>query len=762
MVFKKLFNTLRSDSVKNAHMTWAKSTYARSITHTAGFLKRQVWIFPILAIVALSILAYFVRGSIESTMKENLKSQLQTLLNVEKEMLITWLEVQESNAESQANNLQVRSKINELIKLDSPLGDQATDIKTTPLHNQLYEDLNVAMSTYDYVGYFVADKNGKILSSTDQLMIGEVADTDFEVAVSKCLNGQNMVSVPFPSAMMLKDEFGEHRTGVPTMFTCAPVRDDNYQIIAVIGFQIRPESEFTRILQLGRIGSSGETYAFNQSGVMVSNSRFDEDLILLGLLPDQDKVRSLLKIQVRDPGGNMLEGHRPGVRRKELPLTKMCASATSGKSEVDVTGYNDYRGVPVIGAWTWLDKYDFGITSEIDCAEAFQPLIILQWTFWTLYVLLAICSIAIFVFTLIVAKMRREAQKAAIENQKLGQYTLEQKIGSGAMGVVYKGFHAILRRPTAIKLLNLDKINDSTIERFEREVQITSQLNNPHTISIYDYGRTEEGVFYYAMEYLDGIDLQELVDNYGPISEGRTIRILLQMCSSLHEAHMQGLVHRDIKPANIMLNRRGGEPDVVKVLDFGLVKAIDQQKQSGATLANSLTGTPLYMSPEAIQTPDSVDNRSDLYAVGAVGYYLLTGKPVFDAENLVELCQMHVSKSPMPPSERIDKDISEEVENTILACLHKSRAKRPQTARDIIQMLLRSKHASDWSIEEADLWWGRHERGIKVNEVSRSLSKTTFSSTKSQTTDMMQPSQGNELDQTIVSSKDAELPDEEF
>ena len=201
------------------------------------------------------------------------------------------------------------------------------------------------------------------------------------------------------------------------------------------------------------------------------------------------------------------------------------------------------------------------------------------------------------------------------------------------MGVVYKGHHAMLRRPTAIKMLDVDKVNEGSIERFEREVQITSQLNHPNTVAIYDYGRTPEGVFYYAMEYLDGIDLQTLVERYGPQPVPRVIHILLQVCGSLYEAHSLGLVHRDIKPANIMLNRRGGEPDVVKVLDFGLVKAVDDQKQAGLTQQASLTGTPLYMSPEAIQLPNSVDARSDLYAVGAVGYFLLTGHPVFEADN---------------------------------------------------------------------------------------------------------------------------------
>jgi len=328
-----------------------------------------------------------------------------------------------------------------------------------------------------------------------------------------------------------------------------------------------------------------------------------------------------------------------------------------------------------------------------------------------LFGLLVASAAAIFAFTILAARLRREAQKATIEARQIGQYKLEHKLGAGGMGVVYRGHHAMLRRPTAIKMLDVDKVNEASIQRFEREVQITSQLNSPNTVAIYDYGRTPEGVFYYAMEYLDGIDLQKLVEQYGPQPVPRAIHILRQVCSSLNEAHSLGLVHRDIKPANIMLNRRGGEPDVVKVLDFGLVKALDDQKQAGMTDQRGLTGTPLYMSPEAIQLPGSVDARSDLYAVGAVGYFLLTGKPVFEAESVVDLCQKHVAEPPTPPSERTHATIPAALENAILACLEKSRAKRPQTARDLSLLIGRCAEAGAWSIDEADAWWGWHERG---------------------------------------------------
>lgn len=688
------------------------------------FLKKQLWIWPIIAVVLLAGIGFGIRIAIERTMKASLRSQLQTLLSVERSMVETWLKVQEANAESLANDQQIRDLAAQLIAANQPpiegLGETPgvqppgakPPLSVATLNARLAQELGPGMTSHDFVSYFVANKQQKMLASTHVELVGQSIPQEYESFVSRVLGGQTTVSPPFPSVVSMKDEFGRLKTGVPTMFACAPIRDANFQVVAVLALRIRPEREFTRILQLGRVGETGETFAIDKKGTFVSNSRFDDELILLGLLPDTEHSHSILNLSARDPGGNLRKGFRPGKRRAELPLAKDAAAAIAGTSGVNVEGYRDYRGVPSVGAWEWLPKYEMGIITEVDFEEAFRPLTILQRAFFSMFVLLALSSVAIFGFTIVVARLQREAQKAAIEAKQLGQYRLEERIGAGAMGVVYRGHHAMLRRPTAIKMLNVDKVNDASITRFEREVQITCKLNNPNTVAIYDYGRTPEGVFYYAMEYLDGIDLQALVEKYGPQPEGRVIRILKQMCSSLYEAHSLGLVHRDIKPANVMLNRRGGEPDVVKVLDFGLVKALDDEKQ--ARQSGGLAGTPLYMSPEAIQTPDMVDSRSDMYAVGAVGYYLLTGQPVFSATSLVELCQQHVTMMPDSPSQRLGRTVSPELESSLLSCLEKNRAKRPQTARDLSLSLDRAATATSWTIDDAEAWWGRHERGQAV------------------------------------------------
>jgi serine/threonine protein kinase len=277
----------------------------------------------------------------------------------------------------------------------------------------------------------------------------------------------------------------------------------------------------------------------------------------------------------------------------------------------------------------------------------------------------------------------------------------------------------MLRRPTAVKLLRPDKTNEKSIARFEREVQLTSQLTHPNTVTIYDYGRTSAGIFYYAMEYLDGIDLQTLVTRYGPQPEGRVIHILVQVCGSLVEAHGIGLIHRDIKPSNIILTRRGGLFDFAKLVDFGLVKAVDAGAAAALTTADSMVGTPHYMAPEAIRLADAADARSDLYAIGAVGYFLLAGRPLFEGCSVGEILFQHVGTKPQPPSAHRGISVSPELESLLLGCLAKNPADRPQSAQALAEALGYIS-AAPWSTADAEAWWHAHvSKGRQPTDPSR-------------------------------------------
>jgi serine/threonine protein kinase len=474
--------------------------------------------------------------------------------------------------------------------------------------------------------------------------------------------------------------------------------------------RIRPEAEFTEILQMARSGQSGETFAFDDKGMLLSQSRFDDDLKQMGLLADLPDSHSVLTLELRDPGVNMMNGERPTLKRAEQPLTKLVASAVAGEAGVNVSALRDYRGVPSVGAWSWLPEYEMGVAAKVDAAEAFRPLYVLRNVFWGLLGLLVVSAVGILAFMVYAARQKHAAQMAALEARQLGQYTLEHKIGSGGMGSVYRARHAMLRRPTAVKLLDPEKMGPTSIVRFEREVQLTSQLNHPNTITVYDYGRTHEGVFYYAMEYLEGITFDDLVSQYGPQPEGRVVKLLKQLCGSLAEAHAAGVIHRDVKPANVMLTCRGGVFDLVKVLDFGLMKAFGSEQHDRLTASHSLTGTPSYMAPEAISHPETVDARTDLYAVGAVGYFLVTGTPVFSAEGLVELCRKHLHDPPEPPSRRLGRPVSSSFEHVLLSCLAKKPEDRPASAAVLLEELEKLAPDPPWSRAQARAWWDEFNR----------------------------------------------------
>ena len=310
-------------------------------------------------------------------------------------------------------------------------------------------------------------------------------------------------------------------------------------------------------------------------------------------------------------------------------------------------------------------------------------------------------------------------RKAVSDSRRLGQYTLGEKLGEGGMGVVYRASHAMLRRPTAIKLLLPERAGKDALTRFEREVRRTAMLTHPNTVTVFDYGRTTDGVFYYAMELLEGASLDEIVEVDGPQPAERVIHLLEQTAASLAEAHEAGLIHRDVKPGNILVVDRGGISYLVKVVDFGLVKDVGLRARDGArsepelTMANTITGTPLYLAPETVTAPETVDARTDLYALGAVGYWLLTGTPVFSGRSTLEVCAHHLHSVPDRPSARLGAPVAPDLEAVILSCLAKRPEDRPPSANALRERLRACAAAGRWTNARAAQWWAVHRRQLR-------------------------------------------------
>ena len=293
----------------------------------------------------------------------------------------------------------------------------------------------------------------------------------------------------------------------------------------------------------------------------------------------------------------------------------------------------------------------------------------------------------------------------AFEAKQFGQYRLKESIGQGGMGEVYLAEHQLLKRPCAIKLIRQDKAVDSkALQRFEREVRTTAKLSHPNTIDIYDYGRTEEGVFFYVMEYLPGMDLDELVKRHGPLPPERAIHLLRQVCQALQEAHGIGFVHRDIKPGNIFVAQRGGIYDVVKVLDFGLVKSTGRLEDAKLTQDDTLAGSPLFISPEQASGEHEPDARSDIYSLGAVAYFLLTGRPPFEGTNPMKVIIAHARDQVLPPSKH-SPDIPRDLENIVVRCLAKEPHERYQDVATLNRAFAQCQLTVEWTQSNASQWW---------------------------------------------------------
>lgn len=284
------------------------------------------------------------------------------------------------------------------------------------------------------------------------------------------------------------------------------------------------------------------------------------------------------------------------------------------------------------------------------------------------------------------------------------------------MGTVYLGSHGLLRRKVAIKVLGNAEATERSLARFQREVQLSASLMHPNTIEIFDFGRTDDGTFFYVMEFVNGISLEQLVDHYGRQPAERVIYLMMQICGSIAEAHQAGMVHRDIKPANILLTSRSGIHDLVKVLDFGLAKQLDHDSLQ-ITRTDSLTGTPLYMSPESIRDASSADRLSDLYSIGAVGYTLLCGRPPFEGPSSADVCAAKLHREAEWPEEKIAQPLARDLQSVIMRCIDRDPAKRPLSVNALVHELAQCETPTPWSQQDAALWWREIFDGPYVEEL---------------------------------------------
>lgn len=663
----------------------------------------QVALGAMIATLALALVGWWVHVGTRNELRQMLADKLTALLGTGVAAVELWIAGEKTKVEAWARDPKLCRDVTELLKIDTHASTARDELLASPHAADIRRRLDALAR--DHIQYAIWDRAHVTVAdwSPKGAGVGRGVTASGGALLTRVFHGETLLRMPHKGEPITRDYHPEANRRVLALLT--PLRDpsDGGIIAALLVRQEVAEKELHAILSLARTGQTGEAYAFDRDGLMLTESRFNDQLAAAGLLSDAPDAQSAAAIQLRDPGGDLTRGYRASRPLAACPLTLMAAHAVAGEDGFDLDGYRDYRGVTVIGAWKWLAEHGFGLATEVDYDEAYAPLWYRDVALHVGLVLLAIASVVILYSWSSIVALRREVHTT----RQLGQYTLEEQVGEGGMAQVFRATHAMLKRPTAIKLLKPGMATPLMLARFEREVQLASQLTHPNTIEIYDYGRTPEGTFYYAMEYLPGLTLAQLVDLEGPLPTARAVYLLKQVCRSLGEAHGLGLVHRDIKPQNIMVCQRGGDADVVKVLDFGLVKSIDTEE--GQELSRTtVAGTPLYMAPERLLDPLKTDARSDLYSLGAVAFNLLVGQDVFTGESVATILN-HVLHSPPPSAaERASQPIPPELDRLISACLAKNPDDRPAAVAVVLEVLDTVTLSDRWGQREAHAWWDAH------------------------------------------------------
>lgn len=658
-----------------------------------GRLPFSFWLSVFLGIVVL-VLAVWTRGRIHDSLHKGLQQDLNTVLEADVQAIQYWVDRQKLEVRSWAGNpnLSRLAKKLESVSKSSPDSSRGEALSQAPASRELLQLLRpIHHERPGIVGVIVFDASGVCLIHTIEDMVGAPISDAANPYFVRIVRGETVLVKPTKFAVFDPSVFG------PVMAVATPIRDENNRIIGGLVFAFPSDDEYTQILSVAQIGETGETYAFDKDYTLLSNPRHPELLVAKGWLEEGAEVA--LSVPIRVPSGN----HLPTASQ---PPTWIAEKAVTEGQGINLDGYFNYRGDRVVGVSKWLDDLDFGVCTEIGYDEAFAPVKYVDRFSSILLGLTFLFAAASGFYTFLNVRLR-QAMGAA---RRFGAYTLLELIGQGGMGKVYLARHALLRRPTAIKLLEGQFVDPDTVARFEREVQLTSLLTHPNTIQIYDFGRSDEDVFYFAMEYVLGPNLSQLTELVGPLPPARVVHILLQACESLKEAHDLGLIHRDIKPANIMLCKRGGWFDVVKVLDFGLVKSF-LFRDSEITQKGSITGTPAYVAPERLRQQE-IDHRSDIFSLGAVAYFLLAGQDAFRGATPHMTLDQVLHAEPTPLSRLVDTGIPDKLEELVMRCLAKSVQDRPPDLGVAISELLVLNENAPWGQQDARIWWDAYTAGL--------------------------------------------------
>jgi eukaryotic-like serine/threonine-protein kinase len=713
-----------------------ESTFGRTGTLVLHQVRSKLLgrLFPIVtaicASVFLAVLGWGLQSMLQSQLAETTSSQLETVLDLEQRLLEQWKQAASLKVESWGRSSTVRSAISVLVALskDSSLDSNALRAKlmNSPAQELLEKEIN-ALSGIPWdqsdpaekgQRYAVWNRDGTTLSDWNRrafpAAVGQGVSPEGAAKLNRVFQAgpgnAHATFVYLPRAMdnnRITAEYPMETKRLQVQVITAIYDENGVPIAALMIRDQRITDDFEAAIKSGRFDATGECYLMDVDGWMINEPRSVDrmkDFDVFGEYCRKSDNRYI--VRVADPGGDVFAGHKPDGPVKQWVRTKAARVALDKQPGINIEGYRDFAGRAVVGAWRWDEGLQAAIIVEQNKSEAFQTLEIVHRVnriAWGIPLLIALSLAAVSGF-----RARLRYGKPPLQ---IGAYRVTEKIGEGGLGIVYKGQHRLLGRMAAIKLLKVQSTNPQLTKRFEREVRMASKLVHPNAISIFDYGLSDEGAFYYAMEYIPGVNLSELLAYNKSIPLSRSLHMLVQICGAIREAHLTGMVHRDIKPQNIMVCYRAGIADVIKVLDYGLVKSFVDNTSNDTTVTGVLIGTPKFMAPERLETPWLADPKIDIYSIGTVAYYLLTGHtpaPGMTPNGMLEAMASEQSSY----REIAGQKAFQEFIRLIGFCVSADPSLRPGSVGAIIDVLQKIQESYPWQQASAEAWWIEHESNL--------------------------------------------------
>ncbi len=713
-----------------------ESTFGRTGTFALYQVRSKLLrrLFPIVAAICasvfLAVLGWGLQSMLQSQLAETTSSQLETVLDLEQRLLEQWKQAASLKVESWGRSTAVRSAISELVAIskDASLDSNALRAKllNSPAQELLENEIN-ALSGIPWVQsdpaekgqrYAVWNRYGTTLSDWNRrefpIAVGQGVSPEGAAKLNRVFQAgpgnAHATFVYLPRAMdnnRITAEYPMETKRLQVQVITAIHDENGVPIAALMIRDQRITDDFEAAIKSGRFDATGECYLMDVDGWMINEPRSVDRMKDFGVFGEYcRKSDNRYIVRVADPGGDVFAGHKPDDPVKQWVRTKAARVALDKQPGINIEGYRDFAGRAVVGAWRWDEGLQAAIIVEQNKSEAFQTLEIVHRVnriAWGIPLLIALSLAAV---SGIRARLRYGKPPLQI-----GAYRVIEKIGEGGLGIVYKGQHRLLGRMAAIKLLKVQSTNPQLTKRFEREVRMASKLVHPNAISIFDYGLSDNGAFYYAMEYIPGVNLSELMAYNKSIPLSRSLHMLVQICGAIREAHLTGMVHRDIKPQNIMVCYRAGIADVIKVLDYGLVKSFVENTSSDTTVTGVLIGTPKFMAPERLETPWLADPKIDIYSIGTVAYYLLTGHtpaPGMTPNGMLEAMASQQSSY----RELAGQKAFQELIRLIGFCVSAEPSLRPGSVGAIIDVLQKIQEAYPWQQASAEAWWIEHESNL--------------------------------------------------